>query len=81
MPWPAGRPKPPTRTKLTPEQVVEIRIRYADGNESYRTIAAAYGVTCDTIYKIVNSYSWQLLPGTWDPELRTYLKPKEGRTP
>ena len=31
MPWPKGKPKPATRAKLTPEQVVEIRIRYADG--------------------------------------------------
>ena len=81
MPWPKGKRKPATRAKLTPEQVVEIRIRYADGNESMREIAEAYGMGHDAIYKIINGYSWTLLPGTWDPELRNYPKPKEGKTP
>lgn len=82
MPWPKGVHRPaPTKAKLTPAQVIEIRLRYATGSESYRKIAEAYGLRHDTVYKIVNGYTWQHLPGTWDPELRTYLKPKEGRTP
>ena len=41
MPWPIGQQRAaPARSKLTPAQVVEIRIRYADGNESQRQIAA-----------------------------------------
>ena len=81
MPWPKGKPKPATRAKLTPEQVIEIRIRYADGKESMREIAEAYGMGHDAIYKIINGYSWTQLPGTWDPELRTYLNTKEGSKP
>lgn len=46
-----------------------------------RQIAEAYGMSHDAIYRIINSDSWTTLPGTWDPELRNYLKPKEGRTP
>ena len=81
MPWPRGKTHPPTRAKLTTEQVIEIRIRYADGDESMRQIAEAYGMGHDAIYKIVNGYTWQHLPGTWDPKLRSYLKSKEGVTP
>ena len=82
MPWPKGKRRPaPTKAKLTPEQDNEVRKRYANGSESMRQIAQAYGMGCDAIFKIVNGYTWQHLPGTWDPELRTYLKPKEGRTP
>ena len=82
MPWPIGQQRAaPARSKLTPAQVVEIRIRYADGNESQRQIAEDYGVCTDCISKIVNNLSWTTLPGTWDPELRNYLKTKEGKTP
>ena len=73
MPWPKGVHRP--------AQVIEIRLRYATGNESYRKIAEAYGLRHDTVYKIVNGYTWQHLPGTWDPELRTYLTTAKGRTP
>lgn len=81
MPWPKGKAHPPTRAKLTPEQVIEIRIRYADGNESMREIAEAYGIGHDAVFNIINGYTWRQLPGTWDPELRTYLKSKNGGTP
>lgn len=76
MPWPLGRPKPPTRAKLTPAQVLEIRRRYRDGGETQRQIAADYGVSCDCISEIVNNFSWRHLPGTWDPELDNYLSRK-----
>lgn len=82
MPWPKGVHRPaPTKAKLTPEQVIEIRLRYATSSESYRKIAEVYGLHHDTVYKIINSYTWQHLPGTWDPELRTYFTAKEGRAP
>lgn len=71
----------PTKAKLTPEQVVEIRIRYADGSESMREIAEAYGMGHDAIFNIINGYTWRQLPGTWDPELRTYFNKSKGSTP
>ena len=81
MPWPRGKAHPPTRAKLTPAQVVEIRIRYADGEESMRQIAEAYGIGHDAVWNIVNSYTWRDLPGTWDPELRNYFNAGKDAAP
>ena len=76
MPWPLGRPKDPTRAKLTPEQVLEIRRRYRDGGETQRQIAADYGVTTGCVGAIVTGVTWRRLPGVWDPELDIYFTAK-----
>lgn len=49
--------------KLTEEQVQEIRRRYADGGESQRTLAAAYGVAQGTISRLVTGARWGHLAG------------------
>lgn len=46
--------------RLTPEQVREIRRRYATGEESHATIGKDYGLTFASVRNIVNrqTYKW-----------------------
>src|SRR5262249_31552865 len=46
---------------LTPEQVREIRRRYATG-ESRQSLAEAYGVHPATVWNIIKRKTWSLLP-------------------
>lgn len=46
-------------TKLSAEQVQEIRARYQAGGVSYRTLAAKYGVSKETIGAVVRRETWQ----------------------
>lgn len=50
--------------KLTLEQVLEIRRRYADGGESQYTLAAAYGVRQGAISRVVTGKRWGHLTGS-----------------
>lgn len=47
--------------KLTAEQVVAIRRRYAAGGVTQRTLAQEYGVSCALIAKIVQGHVWRHL--------------------
>lgn len=51
------------RSKLTAEQVGEIRIRYASGGISHRKLAEAYGVCHYTIGAILRGKNWKHLLG------------------
>ena len=46
------------RTKLTAEQVRQIRRRYAAGEESHRTLGREYGVDRSTVRAVVSGRSW-----------------------
>lgn len=46
---------------LSAEQVVQIRARYASGNETHSTLAAAFGVDRTNIYAILNRKTWRHL--------------------
>lgn len=50
--------------KLTEEQVQEVRTRYANGGESQKTLAAAYGVAQGTISRLVTGARWGHLAGS-----------------
>lgn len=45
-------------SKLTREQVQEIRLKYKAGNITQRVLAKEYGVTCSRICAIVNLKTW-----------------------
>ena len=45
-------------SKLTEEQVIEIRSRYADGGVTHRSLAAEYGVTHPLIGQIIRRQIW-----------------------
>lgn len=47
-----------TKGKLTPEQVVEIRERYAEGDVTQKELANKYGVTQNQVGLIVTGRSW-----------------------
>lgn len=44
---------------LTPEQVVEIRRRYATGAVTQRQLAAEYGISEPTVSVVVNRKRWK----------------------
>ena len=46
-------------SKLTADDVREIRRRYAAGGVFYRELAAEYGVKTEAIYKIVRRRAWK----------------------
>ena len=52
---------------LTPEQVMDIRLRYAQGNISQGALAREYRVTINTIGRIVRGESWNRLPAVAQP--------------
>lgn len=47
------------RTKLTKEQVLEIRERYKNEKTTYKLLAQDYGVTSVTIGNIITNYTWK----------------------
>jgi hypothetical protein len=60
------------RTKLTPDQITRIWIRWDEGL-TYRAIAAEFGVACSTVSDILNGRTWLKhsqaegwLPKSWD---------------
>jgi hypothetical protein len=46
------------KSKLTNEQVLEIRQKYSTGNTSYKKLSAEYGVYKSTIGRIVKKKNW-----------------------
>ena len=56
--------------KLTEEQVIEIRRRYADGGVTYRSLAAEYGVHHSVIGYIITRRNWSHLEEGHRPESR-----------
>lgn len=55
----AGKKSPPVPRKLTASQVEEIRKSYRLGGETYRTLAARYGVSAVMIGRIINGIAWR----------------------
>lgn len=53
--------------KLTMPEVNEIRVKYAQGGETYFSLAAQYGVDSGTISCIIRGRSWKHLPHTVAP--------------
>lgn len=51
------------RRKLMPEQVREIRNRYAAGGVTYASLAAEYGVSEGTVRQLVRGRAWTGLDG------------------
>lgn len=49
------------QARLTEALVLQARVRYANG-DSYRSIAAEYGVHMDTVYLAVKRKTWRHLP-------------------
>ncbi len=49
----------PVRRKLTPDQVLELRDRYAKGGISQRAIAAEYGVVSSVAHKIITRQTYK----------------------
>jgi len=47
------------RSKLTQGQVEEIRRRYGQGEVTYKTLAEEFGVTFETIGKIIRCEIWK----------------------
>lgn len=47
-------------TKLTPAQVADIRIRYAQGGATHRSLAREYGISHVQIGDIIRLISWVL---------------------
>lgn len=47
------------RIRLTPEQVREIRTRYASGGTTQRALGAEYGVSRSTVNALVRRISWR----------------------
>lgn len=46
-----------SKTKLAPEQVAELRLRYAAGNVTQRQLAAQYGICQGQVSRIVKGKS------------------------
>ena len=51
-----------SQARLTDQQVLAIRARYRSGLETQRSLAVQYGVTRQTIGKIVRGLKWSSLP-------------------
>lgn len=49
-------------SKLNPEKVNDIRQRYSHGGESYGKLARNFGVSVQTVFKIVKRKIWRRLP-------------------
>ena len=49
-------------TKLTPQQVIEIRQRYSKGKISMKKLAGEYGVSNSNILMIIKRETWKDLP-------------------
>lgn len=46
------------RAKLTQDQAIEVRSKYASGGETHRGLASAYGVTKSVVTGILNGSRW-----------------------
>lgn len=64
--WDKGRIRPPNPTGnpggaavLTPDQVVEIRRMYAAGEGTYTSISKRFGVSNQTILRVVQRRTWK----------------------
>lgn len=57
-PEPETRQPPPIRAKLTPDQVVEMRQRYAAGGVTYQVLAEEYGINKRTVSHAVTGRNW-----------------------
>lgn len=55
-----GRGSMPT-AKLKPNEVIEIRALYAQGNKFYRELAEQYGVCVQTIANVVHKTKWKTI--------------------
>jgi hypothetical protein len=49
--------------KLTPDQVLAMRARYAQGDVGFEELAEGAGVATNTIRRAVTGQTWQYLPG------------------
>jgi NUMOD4 motif/HNH endonuclease len=49
------------RCKLTEEQVIEARARYAAGGVSLKTLASSYGVSLSGIHYAITAHNWSWL--------------------
>jgi aspartate oxidase len=54
---PSGEQHP--LSKLTKQQVQEIRTRYAQGGISMQALGAQYDVTASNVCSIVHKYTWR----------------------
>jgi DNA-binding GntR family transcriptional regulator len=50
------------RTKLTVEQVLEARLRYASGEREYSKLAREYGVSREAVRNAVEGLTFKYLP-------------------
>ena len=50
------------RTKLTVEQVLEARLRYASGEREYSRLAREFGVSCEAVRAAAEGLSFKYLP-------------------
>jgi transposase-like protein len=50
------------RTKLTAEQVLEARLRYASGEREYSKLAREFGVSREAIRNAVDGMTFKYLP-------------------
>ena len=50
------------RTKLTVEQVLEARLRYASGEREYSKLAREFGVSREAIRNAVDGVTFKYLP-------------------
>jgi AraC-like DNA-binding protein len=48
--------------KLTAEQVIQIRIKYANGNLTYKQLAQEFGMSKSAICDVVTKHTWQHVP-------------------
>jgi hypothetical protein len=51
-----------SRTKLTVEQVLEARLRYASGEREYSKLTREYGVSREAIRNAVEGTTFKCLP-------------------
>ena len=50
------------RTKLTVEQVLEARLRYASGEREYSKLAREFGVSREAVRNAVDGLTFKYLP-------------------
>ena len=65
-------------SKLTGEQVIEIRDRYTLPGVTIKRLALDYGVSRNTISSILDGLTWRDIPGGQAPVYRPPLNPQPG---
>jgi hypothetical protein len=77
-PWGLGarRGSDAPNAKLTDEQVLEARSKYASGLYTFKTLAAEYGITTMAMHRTVRGLSYADLPGAL-PRQRPYRPRKK----